>query len=182
MALAVIQMMRLTATAGPSPADVAAAFADGGPPAAAAASLAGTVGGLMRDEGLCYFALRRYPEALDVLREYLAVGVGLGTASCICSIDCMPSSLGVAPQLLTGMRPERTPYAPCCRTYPPGVPVLPFCSSSQSNPRVPDEERFMVGQVLAEAKRRMQGGGAAGGGAEEGPGQGRGGQGETDED
>ncbi|GIL78596.1 hypothetical protein Vretimale_6198 [Volvox reticuliferus] len=46
-------------------------FGDSFPLVAAAASLA-------RDEGLCYFALRRYPECLEALREYLRLAEQTG--------------------------------------------------------------------------------------------------------
>ena len=66
--LTVVKFMRATLeAAAPEAAAAPVAAAIGGP--RDASSLAA----LARDEGLCYFALKRYPEAVEALREYLAV-------------------------------------------------------------------------------------------------------------
>ncbi|KAG2427535.1 hypothetical protein HYH02_014581 [Chlamydomonas schloesseri] len=79
--LTVVKFMRATLEATPPPPPALSAGAAGGlparsPPAVAAAD-AGSLAALARDEGLCYFALKRYPEAVEALREYLAVDPAL---------------------------------------------------------------------------------------------------------
>ncbi|PNW76972.1 hypothetical protein CHLRE_11g483200v5 [Chlamydomonas reinhardtii] len=70
--LTVVKFMRATLeAAAPEAAAAPVAAAIGGP--RDASSLAA----LARDEGLCYFALKRYPEAVEALREYLAVDPSL---------------------------------------------------------------------------------------------------------